>query len=97
MAQSTSISYREFWRRWLPRLLGITPLLVFGKGLIGIGPDGQGMGMVAVLGVLILLLLLIYTEVSLLSDPREEPANPALALVHNWVSDLANPGQREQS
>lgn len=90
VSDSTSISYREALRRWVPRLLGIAPLIVFSSGLIGIGADKVGIIMVFILIFLSLILLIFYTEVSLLSDPREKPANPILLPLHYLLLNLTD-------
>jgi hypothetical protein len=85
-----TMSHRELLRRWMPRLLGITPLLVLSSGLLGLAPNSLGLGMAAAVVLLIFILLILYTEVALLSDPREDPKNPLLAVLHRWLTELVD-------
>jgi len=84
-----SFTYQENAFRWTPRLLGISPLLIFSIALFNQGGPVRGIFMVLSLLLLIILLFIFYTLTSILSAPKIQ-CNPPYAWVGNpfmrWLS-----------
>jgi hypothetical protein len=77
-----SFTSQENAFRWTPRLLGISPLLIFSIALLNQGGPVRGIFMVLSLLLLMVLLLVFYTLTSILSAP-EIKCNPPYAWVGN--------------
>ena len=77
-----SFTSQENAFRWTPRLLGISPLLIFSIALFNQGGPVRGIFMVLSLLLLMVLLLVFYTLTSILSAPKIE-CNPPYAWVGN--------------
>lgn len=85
-----TIGLKERLRRWIPRLLGVVPLLVFLAGLFELGVNQSGLIMAGILTLLIAGLLILYTEISLLSFPCEAPNNRLLRKLHRPLARLSS-------
>ncbi|MFM7395126.1 MAG: hypothetical protein ACKO22_12380 [Cyanobium sp.] len=85
------IKLQEYAYRWIPRLLGIAPLLIFGNSLFTQGGPARGILMVLVVLLLAGVLLVFYTGISIISDKRARNiiCNPSYAYISNpWMSRL---------
>jgi hypothetical protein len=87
---------KEAIRHWTPRLLGITPLMVFCLGLLAQGGPWRGLLMVLTLLLIITALLILYKGISHLADQRGKPRNPLLHWLYTPLVKLIGPGSRER-
>jgi len=82
---------QEYAYRWIPRLLGIAPLLIFGNSLFTQGGPARGILMVVVVLLLAGVLLVFYTGISIISDKRARNiiCDPSYAYISNpWMRRL---------
>ena len=77
-----SFTSQENAFRWAPRLLGISPLLIFSLALFNQGGPVRGIFMVLGLLLLMVLLLVFYTLTSILSAPKIKCSPP-----YAWVGN----------
>lgn len=78
--------WREQVRQWLPRLLGISPLVIMACGILSQGTPGMGLWMVLVLLALCTALIIFYILIHHLSQSKYSPEGRS-----QWVESLMEP------